>query len=168
MRVVLRALAQLALPTIALFFVIAFAPGHTGLALRVYALIAAVYALLIGVAALRRELPPATPLRPRMPRRRRQQPPETLDRLEQEVILGISGAFDLHYHLSPRLRGLARDLLASRTGISLDDMPEAARNALGEETWALVDPQRSPPVDRLARGIPPTELAHVVAALERI
>jgi hypothetical protein len=168
MRRLLRGLARLALPTVALVFVVAFAPGHTGLALRIYALIAAAYALLAGVAALRRELPPATPLQARVPRRPRQQPPETLDRLEQEAILGISGAFDLHYHLSPRVRGLARDLLASRRGISLDDAPEAARNVLGEETWALVDPHRAPPVDRLARGIPPAELARVVAALERI
>jgi hypothetical protein len=168
MRELLRGLARLAFPTIALVFIIAFAPGHTGLALRIYALIAAAYALLIAVAALRRELPPARPLRPRTPRPRRQQPPETLDRLEQEVILGISSAFDLHYHLSPRLRGLARERLANRRGISLDDAPEAARNVLGDEPWALVDPQRPSPADRLARGMPPAELARVVDALERI
>ena len=168
MRRLLRAAARLTLPTVALVFVIAFKPGHTGLALRIYALVAAGYVLLLAVAALRRELPPTTPLRPRRSRKSRQQPPETLDRLEQEVILGISGAFDLHYHLCPRIRGLARDVLAGRRGISLDDDPAAARLALGEEAWELVRPDRVSPQDRLARGIPPAELSRIVAALEAI
>jgi hypothetical protein len=164
----LRAAGRLVLPTMILVFVIAFEPGHTNLALRIYALVVAAYAVGAAIAALRRELPPTTPLRPRASKRTREDPPETLERLEQEVILGISGAFDLHYHLRPRVRGLARDLLAGRRGISLDDDPEAARLAVGEEAWDLVQPDRPPPADRLARGIAPNELSNIVTALEGI
>jgi hypothetical protein len=163
-----RAAARLALPTVALGFVLAFKPGHAGLALRSYALLVAAYALLIAIASLRRELPPATRLRAHVPRRTRHEVPETLDRLEQEVILGISSAFDVHYHLSPHLRGIARDLLAGRRGISLDGDEAAARAVVGEEAWALVQPNRPPPEDRLARGIPPSELLRVVTAVEQI
>jgi hypothetical protein len=163
-----RAGARLVLPTLALGFVVAFKPGHTVLALRIYALVLATYALMLAVAALRRELPPATRLRGHVSRLARQQPPETLERLEQEVILGISGAFDLHYHLSPRLRSIARDLLVGRRGISLDDDEAAAHAAVGDEAWAHVRPDRRPPEDRLARGIPPADLSRVVTALEQI
>jgi hypothetical protein len=166
--IVLRAAWRLVLPTAVLAFVLTFKPGHRDLALRVYALVVAAYALAAAIVALRRELPPTTPLRRRAAKRRREQPPETLDRLEQEVILGISGAFDLHFHLRPRLRGLAGDLLAGRRGISLEDDPAGARRLIGEQAWELVRPDRPPPKDRLARGIPPVELASVVTALEEI
>lgn len=167
-KLLLRAAGRLVLPTAVLVFVIAFKPGHTDLAVRIYALVVAAYAVAAAIAALRRELPPTTPLRPRASKRTREHPPETLERLEQEVILGISGAFDLHYHLRPRLRGLTRDLLAGRKGISLDDDPDAARLAVGEAAWDLVQPDRPPPADRLARGIAPAELATVVTALEGV
>ena len=167
-RALARSAARLVLPTLALGLVVAFKPGHEALALRVYALYLAAYALLLAIVTLRRELPPSTTLRARGPRRTRQTPPETLDRLEQEVILGISGAFDLHFRLRPRLRGIAGDLLAARRGISLDGDEVAAQAVVGEETWQLVQPDRPPPQDRLARGIPPADLSRIVAALERI
>jgi hypothetical protein len=163
-----RAAARLVLPTVVLGFVLAFKPGHAALALRIYALLLAAYALVIAIANLRRELPPATRLRVHVPRRARQQPPETLERLEQEAILGVSSAFDLHYHLSPRLRSIARDLLAGRRGISLENDGVAARAVVGEEAWDLVRPDRPQPQDRLARGIPPADLSRIVTALERI
>ena len=163
-----QAAARLTLPTAALVFLLAFKPGQAGLALRIYALVVTAYVLLVAIATLRRELPPTTPLRARRSKRARQHPPETLERLEQEVILGISGTFDLHYHLSPRLRSLARDLLAGRRGISLEHDPDVARGVVGDEAWELVRPDRPPPADRLARGIPPAELARVVTALEQI
>jgi hypothetical protein len=163
-----RAAARLTIPTLALGFVLALKPGHAGLALRIYFLGLAAYALLVAVTALRAALPPATPLRGRPYRSRRQHPPETLDRLEQEVILGISGSFELHYHLAQRLRTLARDLLAGRRGISLEDNRDAAHHALGEEAWELVRPDRPPPADRLARGVAPADLSRIVTALERL
>jgi hypothetical protein len=87
--------------------------------------------------------------------------------LEDEAALGVAGAFDLHHRLRPRLRPLAIGLLSSRQRISLDGDPEAARAALGPKTWDLVRHDRPPPEDRLARGIPISELRSVVETLER-
>jgi hypothetical protein len=80
----------------------------------------------------------------------------------------MAGAFDLHYHLIPRIRAIAAGLLASRRRISIDDAPEAARAILGREAWELVRPDSALPEDRFARGLPPSELRRVVESLERI
>lgn len=168
-RHVFRAATRLALPTAVLAFVLVFRPGESGLALRIYALVVAAYALLLAIRALRRDLPPASPLRRGAGRRdERPRPPETLARLEQEVVLGVSSTFDLHYHLRPRLRALASEQLASRRGISLEQEPERAHAVLGDEAWGLVRSERPPPDDRLARGIAPADLSRIVASLERI
>jgi hypothetical protein len=159
----------LAFPTLIVAIALVFVPGHASLAVRVYVLVLSGYALALGVLALRRAFPAAQPLRPKGRRRiARRKPPATLHRIEQEVALGISGSFDLHHRLRPRLRGLARDLLLARRGVSLDDEPDAARHVLGDQAWELVRSDRQAPEDRLARGIPPSELADVVQALERV
>jgi len=159
----------LVLPTAAFAFVLAFVPGRTELAIRIFALVLCGAGVVLMVAALRRAFPRATPLRP--PERRKREPrsaPETLVRMESRTALGVSGAFDLHFRLRPRLRGLAVELLASHRGIALDAEPERARQALGEETWELVREDRPPPTDRLARGIPIPELHRVVESLENL
>jgi hypothetical protein len=164
-----RAGRTLLLPTLALGFVLAFVPGEAGLAARVYALFVAVLALLVALAALRRALPPARPLRRRPGKRSDRRPvPETLERIEQETLLGVASSFDLHHRLRPRLRDIASELLSARRRVSLDEDPDAARAILGDTTWELVRPNRAPPEDRFARGIPPGELAQVVESLERI
>jgi hypothetical protein len=164
-----RAARALAVPALALGFVIAFAPGRTGLAIRVFALLACGAALLLVLAALRRAYPRERPLR-RTPERepRTRAIPGMLGRLEQETVLGVAGSFDLHYRLRPRLRGLTRDLLAARRGVSLDGAPERARHLLGETTWELVRRDRPPPEDRLAPGLPINDLRRVVESLERL
>jgi hypothetical protein len=88
--------------------------------------------------------------------------------LEHETALGVSGAFDLHHRLRPRLRKIATGLLAARRRVSLDDGPEPARAILGDETWDLVRRDRPPPENRLARGLPVTELRRVVDSLEQV
>jgi hypothetical protein len=50
----------------------------------------------------------------------------------------------------------------------MDDQPDAARSALGEELWALVDPNRPAPPDRNAPGMPLNRLRELVAALEAV
>jgi hypothetical protein len=158
---------SLVLPTLALVFILAFVPGEAALAARVYALLLCGAALVLSLSALRRALPRAQPLRRSggKPAPARRKPPETLARLEQEVLLG---AFDQHHRLRPRLRDLARDVLETRRQVSLDVDPAAAREILGETTWELVRPDRPPPRDRQAHGIPLRELAAVVEALERV
>ncbi len=163
-----RAGRFLVLPTVALGAVVAFTPGRVELAVRIYALLLAAVVLVLALAMLRRAYPPR-----RLPRRRPTSPslqedPETLARIEQEVALGVDAAFDLHHRLRPRLRTIAGELLATRRRISLDDEPERARRALGEPAWELVRPERAPPGDRQARGIPISELGSVVESLERL
>jgi hypothetical protein len=165
-RVLKHAATAVGWASIALLGVVAFAPGRVELATRVYALFVAAVAIIVAVSVLRQAYPRPTPLRP-APRDSAPTPPATLGRLEHVVSLGIAGAFDLHHRLVPRLRAVAAGLLASRRRISLDD-PAAARAALGDETWQLVRPDRPPPTDRLARGVPLPELERAVASLERI
>jgi hypothetical protein len=164
-----RALRLLVLPTAAFAFLLAFVPGRTGLAIRIFALVLCGAGVVVMVAALRRAYPRAKPLRPpERPQREPRSTPETLVRMETRTTLAVAGAFDLHFRLRPRLRGLADELLASRRGISLDGEPERARRALGDETWEVVREDRPPPTDRLARGIPIPELKRVVESLENL
>jgi hypothetical protein len=165
-----RAGRLLVLPTLALLAVIAFVPGRTELAIRMFAFIVCAVALGLLVGALRRAYPRATTLRPPTARSGRapRDAPAMLARLDQEVALGVAGSFDLHHHLRPRLRTIAAELLTARRRISLDgDQPEA-RALLGEEAWELVRKDRPPPADRLARGAEPEVLDRVVASLERL
>jgi len=165
-----RAGRALVLPTVALVFVFGFLPGEAALAARIYALFVCVLAFLVALAALRAGLAPARALRRGTKKRggSRRTTPETLERIEQETLLGIASSFDVHHKLRPRLRGLADELLSSRRRVSLDEDPDAARTILGERTWELVRPDRPPPEDRFARGIPVSELTAVVDSLERI
>jgi hypothetical protein len=164
-----RALRLLVVPAVALVAVVAFLPGRTGLAIRVFALVVCGAALVLMLAALRRAYPREKMLRGPTAQARRSRPiPGTLARLEQETVLGVAGSFDLHFRLRPRLRGLATDLLAARRNVSLDDSPGRARQLVGVETWELVREDRPPPADRLARGIPINDLRHVVESLERL
>lgn len=141
------------------------------LILHAYALALAAIALGHLVRAVRRGLPAPGPsafdagLRRRTSRQERL--PE-LEQVERDVALGLSAAFDLHYRLRPSLRRTASELLAARRGIDLDGNPEAARRALGEETWELVRPDREPPAERFGPGLEPASLRRVVASLEAL
>jgi hypothetical protein len=163
------ALRALLLPTLALVGVVAFIPGRVGLVVHIYALVVCAVALGLVLTALRRAYPPEKPLRESSAASSsRRHPPSTLGRIEHEAALGVVGSFDLHHRLVPRLRSIATGLLASRRRISLDSQPDAARDALGQETWELVRPDRPAPEDRLAAGISQQELDRVVDSLERM
>jgi hypothetical protein len=167
-RDVLAALRLLLLPTIALAVVVGVLPGRAGLATRVYALILCAAVLRFAVNALGRAYPPAQPLRRDAAGSRSRGRPASLARLENEAALGVAGAFDLHHRLRPRLRRLAAGLVETGRRISLDRDTEAARDALGETAWELVRPDRPPPADRLARGLPISDLRSVVETFERM
>jgi hypothetical protein len=164
-----RAARLLAIPTVALAAIIAFAPGRTSIALRIFALVLCGAVVLLVLAALRRSYPRETPLRRAAAPGGRTRPlPGSLARLQQETALGVAGSFDLHFRLRPRLRRLASDLLDARRGVSLDDEPERARALLGDEAWEVVRADRPEPEDRLARGLPINDLRRIVESLERI
>lgn len=171
-RLVFRAVQTLLLPTLALAGAVALAPGRTRLAIHLYALVVSAAALVALLAALRRAYPAA-------PRRslvdavleQRAAPEERLPelaRLEREVTLAGSNAFDLHFRLRPVLRETAAGLLASRRGVDLDRQPERARALLGETAWNLVRADVDPPSNRRGPGIAIVKLREVVEALERI
>jgi hypothetical protein len=144
-----------------------FAPGRFELELDVYILAVGGLALLELVIVAREAYPrerrsalaAALERKPvKVPR-----PPE-IERLERELTLATATAFDLHARLRPTLREIAGMRLAMR-GQRLDD---DGMEALGEELWELVRPDRLPPTDRHLPGISPEELRRVVARLEAL
>ena len=168
-RYVRRGFRLLLFPTIVLVGVVAFLPGRTTLAARVYALLVCVVVLALALDALLAAYPKASRLRHHARSGdSARRPPHSLVRLEQEAAIGVAGAFDLHYRLRPRLRELAVDLLDTRRRISLDSHGDEARVILGDETYELVREGRPPPEDRLARGLTPATLDEVVRTLENV
>jgi hypothetical protein len=167
-RDVLAAGRALALPTVALLAIVAFAPGRIELGVRIYALILCAAVIVVLLRALRRAYPGESALRESTARASTRVPPPSLARVELEAALAVAGSFDLHYHLVPRLRALAAGLLSSRRNVSLAEDRGTAHAILGDEAWELVRPDRPAPQDRLAKGIAPRELGRVVDAMEGV
>ena len=159
------------LVTAAFVLALAFLPGRRELAVHVYGLTLAALALgwLVGVVRRAHPVAAVSPFDLGLRRRRDlREPVAELERLEREVSMATSTAFDLHFRLRPRVHRIARQLLASRRGIDLATQPEAARRLLGEETWSLVQPGLEPPSDRSAPGLELARLRAVVTSLERL
>ncbi len=160
----------LLLPTIGLGVAVALAPDRAELEIHVWLLVALAVALLAFLALVRAAYP-STPSPFVMSLR---QPPAAttrpaaLARLEREVSMAGSTAFDVHFFLRPTLIELAGGLLSSRRGIDLEEDPERARIVLGDDVWELVRPDRPQPIDRIGTGIEPARLEHVVSTLEHI
>lgn len=133
-------LAQLPLAaTAALVVALLWLPGRRELSLHVYLLVLGAFALLLLARTIRRATPVArtSPFDSglRRPRPRRSGI-EELERLERELTLSGTTAFDVHLRLRPHVRRIAAYLLASRRGIDLDGQPERARRLLGEQAMA--------------------------------
>ena len=159
------------LVTLVLLVALAVAPGRTEVVVRVYVLLLAAFVLVELLTRLRSSLPEQgispvdAALRPRPPRVERV---AELEKIEREVALGLTTSFDLHFRLRPTLRRIASELLRARRGIDLDGSPQAARRALGDETWELVRDDREPPLDRFGRGLELDSLRRVVVSLEAL
>jgi uncharacterized membrane protein len=93
------------------------------------------------------------------PRQKEKRLPE-VEKLEREVTLAASSAYDLHYRLIPQLREIAQARL-ERTGHT------ASPETLGR-WWELLRPDRPPPEDRFEKGISEAELRALVADLGRM
>jgi hypothetical protein len=149
-----------------------FRPDAWELALDAWLLALGGVALAAAVAATASALPePAQSPFDRRRRRRREEEPERLPqlaRIEREVVLATTTAFDAHYRLRPLLREIAEHRLGSRRGLSLDSGSDAVRAALGEDLWELVRPDRERPEHHLARGWTRSQIRAAVEALERI
>ena len=168
----IRRLAPLPiLATIGVAAVIAFAPGRTELALHVYLLVLATLALGWLVSVLRRAHPPAAGSPFDLGLRERGRASHTvpeLAKLEREVTLATTTAFDVHFRLRPVLRRVAERTLQTRRGIELDRDPGASSRLLGAELWELVRPEREPPLDRAGPGVELAALGRMVDALEAL
>ena len=157
--------------TVVLVVLLVVLSGRAGLIVHVYVLAIASIALFHLVRMVRGAHPAAGPSRFDAALRRRPERHERLPELtkvEREVALGMTTAFDLHYRLRPSLRRTARELLASRRGIDIDGEPEAARRALGEDAWEIVRGDREPPDDRFGPGVGLASLHRTVASLEAL
>lgn len=170
MRRALRVAELLLVPTIALAIALGVAPSRATLEVHLWLLAVLVLALLaflrVVAAAYPRQASPfeASLTRDTTPGER----PSALVRLEREVSMARTSAFDLHARLRPTVAELADDLLSGRRGIDLERQPERARAVLGDVTWDLVRPDRPTPSDRHAPGLSDHDLACVVTSLERI
>jgi hypothetical protein len=85
-----------------------------------------------------------------------------------DVQLSVASALHLHVRLRPILREIAGHRLWSRYGVDLDRDPARARELMGAEVWELVRPERPPPNDGLASGLPLSDLRLAVEEIERI
>jgi hypothetical protein len=160
-----------AVATLALILALAVLPGRAELLVRIYVLLIAVFVVAQLLQRLRRSLPERTtsPVDAALARRPRPvtRVPE-LEKIEREVTLGLTTAFDLHFRLRPTLRRIASELLRARRGIDLEADTASARRALGDETWELVREDRQPPNDRFGRGLDLDSLRRIVVSLEGI
>ena len=156
-------------PRIALVGIALVAPGRLELAGRIYALVLCAAVIVVLLLALRRAYPDETVLRepaksaaatsaPAEPRTHRARDRPRDRRLVRSALPPGS----------PPARSRSRTAELASERLARRETPEAARATLGEDAWELVRPDRPAPEDRLAKGIPPRELAHVVDALEGV
>ena len=149
--------------TIAAVVVALAEPSWRPVEIRVYVFVLGAIAMLALVAAAGESLPRrrASLLDAALAVKPPPDPPlPQLERTIREATLAQTRAFDLHRLLLPQLRAIA-DARLARAGRSPG--PET----LGR-WWELLRPDREPPADRFAPGIPPAELRALVTDLERI
>ena len=157
-------------PTVGLVIALILAPQRATLAIHVWLLVVLGLGLIAFLAVVVTAYPP-TPslfdasLRRRPPARER---PGSLSRLEREVSMAGSAAFDVHFRLRPAITELASDLLSARRGIDLERDPGRAHAALGDDVWELVRPDRPQPAERHGSGIDEAQLGRIVTALEQL
>jgi len=136
--------------------------GQTGLL--------AVVALATTVALLAARLRiPAPPPRPPAPRQEQQQPGAGFAAYRHiEAALGQAQASRRHFdHTArPLLQRLLAVLLADRRRVDIASNPGAAREALGDELWPLLDPARPTSEDSRGPGVSEQTIARIVDRLE--
>jgi hypothetical protein len=169
-RALFRWIGFAVLAGIALLAARMISPGRQELELDIFVLVLGAFGLIVLASEVRRIAPPAdrsileAALEPKPPE---VQPIAELHRLDRELTMGATRAFDLHFRLRPVLREIAAARLEQR-GMELDSGSRAVREALGENLWELTDPDREAPNNRLAPGPGLEELDRTVARLERL
>jgi hypothetical protein len=155
--------------TLAAGLTVVVVPDEAGLVGHVWLVVVLAIALGAALARLSHAMPRRASAFDAVFARARSEParPASLARVEREVTLSTGTAFDVHYRLRPLLRGLATGLLLRR-GVDLDRTPERARELLAPEVWDLVRPDRPPPENRTAPGLPLAAIERAVDDLERL
>ena len=160
----------LLLPSLGLVVALLIAPHRATLAIHVWLLIVLGLAFLAFMRLVQA-------LYPRVPSPfdgslSRHQPaaerPAALNRLEREVSMAGSAAFDVHFRLRPRSRELATELLSARRGIDLEREPERAQRSARRRCLGARSPRSAAPAERHGSGIDEARLDRVVTALERV
>jgi len=158
------------LATVGLLVMRSVFPGREALELDVYVLVVGALAVLTAVLAAQRAIPVSTTSAVAEALEREPAEairPADLERTERIVTMATSTAFDLHYRLRPMLREVAEQRLGDRRGIRLDVDAEA-EEALGDELWDAVQPDRRPPTKRFAPGVEPDTLRASIERLENL
>lgn len=149
--------------TVAAAYLFATDPSWRSIIFRAYVLMLGAFAMLFLISAVGNAIPKRRRSHFELALARSQSAPakvSDLERVQREVTLAISSAHDLHTRLAPHLREIAQARL-ERTGRTLS--PHTAGR-----WWDLLRPDREPPADKFARGIPLAELRECLDDLERI
>jgi hypothetical protein len=155
----------------ALIVALVVRPGQRALELDIFILVIGAMAVLAAVIATREAFPLAqgSALAEALEREPRPalRPPD-LERTERLLSIAATTAFDLHHRLCPILREVAGQRLADRQGLLLDSGDPRVREALGDELWELVRPDREPPERRYAPGLAAAGLRRAIEGLESL
>ena len=160
-----------ALVTLALVVAAVLEPGHRPLELDIYVLVVGGLAVFTAVLAARRAYPVAgkSAIADALePEQRKALLPPDLERTERVLSMSTNSAFDVHFRLRPILREIAEQRLADRRGLRLDSGDRRVREALGDELWELVQPEREQPAKRFGGGLSPERMHDVVERLETL
>ncbi len=124
-------------------------------------------ALVVGLLLLRAQLPRG----PRPPKRQRRAVPflnadfPAYRRIEDTLFWAPVSARHFDHAVRPLLSRLLATVLAERHGVDMATNPAAARAAIGDDLWPLVDPDRPASDDTGAPGVP---LPVVLSFLDRL
>lgn len=91
---------------------------------------------------------------------------DLLSRIRDEIAWSSHSIREFDRTLCPRLRRIAEMQLRRRHAVDVAASPAAARAALGEESWRILDPARPATLDRDAPGLDLVRLDRVVGSLE--
>jgi hypothetical protein len=168
--IIRRAIVAALLASIGVGAALLFTSGVQAAIVDVYVLALAAIVMLALYRTVRRVASPTpssfelalTRLRTREPA------PSTELAEERDVLLSRLNAFHFHIRVRPMLREFAEHRLRSRFGVDLDREPQRARELVAANAWRVIDPDASPPGDRLARGPSFDEQRVVVDELERL
>jgi hypothetical protein len=149
---------------------LALASQRHGLALLAYTLVVAALGLAFLVDLLNRALPRKAfswPPSRRAPRA--EQPIVQFEKVERALIAASWNESHLHESLRPLVREIVAARLRRHHRIDLDHEPERAHAVAGDGyAWALVRPERKPPLGPGGRGWSRDELEQLLDELEAL